>query len=101
VLGAIGMKPVLEEPSTELTLPAEDMLADLEKLNDAILLKVAHGGSQDVEKRYQEELAPKLSVIRKLVAQKSPIAKNALEDAIVVFREFHITAMAKVVTAFF
>jgi hypothetical protein len=92
------MDTVLAIP-TQPWRPAEEMLDDLERLNDAIVLKLDLAGRADVEARYHAELVPKLDEVRRLVARKSPIAKNALEDAIVMFREFHITALATVVPA--
>ena len=84
------------EPSTDLERAPEDMLADLERLADAAELKVEIS-SDSVRARYEKELVPKLEEMRVLVAQKSPVAKNALEDTIVMFREWLITAGARVV----
>ncbi len=87
-----------EQPSTALERAPEDMLADLERLADAAELKVEIS-SAAVRERYEKELRPKLDEMRVLVAQESPVAKNALEDTIVLFREWLITAGARVVPA--
>jgi hypothetical protein len=87
---------IAEQPSTDLERSPEDMLADLERLADAAELKVEICGPE-VKQRFEEELVPKLEHVRVLVAQKSPIAKNILEDTIVLFREYLLTAGARVV----
>jgi hypothetical protein len=90
------MDPFLAKPSTNLERSPEDMLVDLENLNDAADLKREISGPE-VEKRYATELAPKLEEVRRLVAQRSPLARNAAEDAIVLFREYLVTSGARVV----
>lgn len=72
---------------------ADELLSDLEELDDQVRRKVEIS-SEHVQKRYAAELAPKLDEIRKLVARRSAIARNAAEDALVRFREFLITAGA-------
>ena len=86
----------LQQPSTDRERSAEDMLADLERLADAAELKMEISGP-DVKERFAKELIPKLEHVRVLVAQKSPIAKNALDDAIVLFREYLLSAGARIV----
>lgn len=77
---------VLNEPSTELERSAEDMLVDLEQLVDAVEMKL-ESAPDAARARYESILVPKLDDARRLVAQNSPLAKNAVEDAIAAFRE--------------
>jgi hypothetical protein len=88
----------LHQPSTELEKSAEDMLDDLERLVDAAELK-GEISSPEVRQRFDKELAPKVDDVRRLVAQQSPRAKNALEDLIILFREYLLTSGARVVPA--
>jgi hypothetical protein len=84
---------VLNEPSTQVERSAEDMLADLERLVDAVQLKLVTA-SDVVRARFEHMLAPKLAEVRRLVSQRSPLAKNAVEDAIVLLRETATVAPA-------
>jgi hypothetical protein len=88
VLAAVTMR----DPSPEQR-SADELLADLEQIDEAVRKKVEIG-SDAVKKRYETELVPKLDEVRKLVVRKSTIARNAAEDALVRFREFLITAGA-------
>jgi hypothetical protein len=84
-------------PSSDLNRSAEEMLSDLERLNDATLLKLEQAPDA-TRTRYDRELRPRLEEIRRLVAQRSIIAKNAIEDAITMLREIAITAATPNVT---
>jgi hypothetical protein len=90
------MEDLLKQPppSQERT---EEMLDALEKLNDELVVKLERAGNADVKARYRDELLPRLENARRLVHRQSPLAKNVLEDATVLFRELHITAFANVV----
>ena len=79
----------------ELRSP-EELLEDLEALDDLVRKKVEIMRA-DIARRYTDELAPRLEEIRKLVTNRSPIARNAAEDAIVRFREYLITAAAPMI----
>lgn len=93
MLGATGVDPlsVMNEPSTELERSAEDMLVDLENLVDAVEMKL-ESASSSARARFDQVLVPKLGEARRLVAQESPLAKNAVEDTIAMFREMATTA---------
>lgn len=93
--GVPQMEPTLTRPSPAPWQSPEDMLDEIEKLNEAILQKLEFA-PEAAQARFRDELTPRLEAVRKLVAQKSPMAKNALEDLVVLFREFHITALARV-----
>jgi hypothetical protein len=82
---------VLPEPSTELERSAEDMLVDLERLVDAVEMKL-ESAPDAARRRFEGVLLPKLDDARRLVAQASPLAKNAVEDVIALFREMATTA---------
>ena len=75
----------------------EELLEDLETLDEQVRRKVEIL-RPDIARRYPDELAPRLEEIRKLVAHRSPIARNAAEDAIIRFREFLITAAAPMIS---
>lgn len=93
MLAATGVDPlsVLTEPSTELERSAEDMLVDLEALVDAVEMKL-ESAPASARARFDGVLVPKLDEVRRLVAQESPLAKNAVEDAIAMFREMATVA---------
>jgi hypothetical protein len=88
VLAAVSTRdPSLRQRS------ADELLADLEVLDQAVRRKVEIS-SRAVQRRYETELLPKLEEVRKLVERGSTIARNAAEYALVRFREFSITAGA-------
>ncbi len=91
------MDDVLNRPGPHVTERIDDLLASLESLDDEVCAKLERSGTDEAKRRYEVELAPRLEAVRKLAARRSPLAKNALEDTIVLLREFHITAMASVV----
>lgn len=70
---------------------AEELLVALFALNEQIKKKLMIQ-SAAIEAQYEKELVPKLAEIEKLVNQRSPVARNAAEDAIKRFREFFITS---------
>ena len=69
---------------------AEALLAELHALDEKIKKKVSISGAA-MEERYETDIAPKVIAIEKLVTQRSPVARNAAEDALLRFREFFIT----------
>lgn len=82
---------VLDEPSTDLGRSTEDMLADMEALVDAVEMKLesAPDGSRA---RFQDAVMPKVEEARRLSERRAPLARNAIEDAIVLLRELAATA---------
>jgi hypothetical protein len=76
------------------------MLEELERLNDAVVLKLERAGP-DTTKRYAEELVPRLEQARELTARGTARARNACEDALTAFREVAFTANATITKAVF
>ena len=70
---------------------AEELLVELYALNEKIKKKIMIK-SAAIEAQYESELVPKLAEIEKLVTARSPVARNAAEDAMKRFREFFITS---------
>jgi hypothetical protein len=89
---------IVRKASASRTPPKtiETLLAEIEALNDLVVKKIEYG-SEAANERYTAELSPRLEHARKLAAQGSLLARNALEDAVVIFREFSITANARVI----
>ncbi len=79
---------------------AEEMLDELERLNESILLKLERA-KPELRRRYHEELVPRLEQARELTARATSRARNACEDALAVFREVAFTANATVTKAVF
>ncbi len=79
---------------------AEEMLEELERLNDAIVLKIERA-SVATRSRYHDELLPRLEQARELTARGTARARNACEDALAAFREVAFTANATVTKAVF
>jgi hypothetical protein len=90
----------LDRPAPAAHRDAQDLLHELEELDEALRAKLEHAPAAANEK-YQSELAPLLHSVRTLVAQRAPRARNAVEDALVRFRELLITSNANVVKAHF
>jgi len=92
------MDPFAEERSADPHKDSspEDLLVSLERFADAVLLK-AEISSHEAKERYEKELLPRLEHVRRLVAQKSPMAGNAVQDTMVLFREYLLTTGAPVV----
>lgn len=80
------MDPVLSRPIPEPERSAEEMLDELFALDDALERQLL-GADDAVRARYERELLPKLEEAERLVDQKNGLAKNFIEDAIVLFRE--------------
>ncbi len=70
---------------------AEELFTELLALNEQIKKKLMTQ-SAAIERQYETELVPKLAEIEKLVNARSPVARNAAEDAMKRFREFFITS---------
>lgn len=80
----------------------EEMLAELEKLDATIELKLDRDAvPPELKKRFAEELRPRLEACRTLVARNGTRAGNACMDALVVYREVAFTALATITTPVF
>lgn len=86
--------------SHEARRTADEMLEELERLNDAILLKIERA-NPETRRRYHDELVPRLEQARELTARGTARARNACEDALAVFREVAFTANATITKAVF
>lgn len=78
----------------------EEMLEELEKLDEAIELKLARREDAvppEVLKKLERELRPRLEECRTLVARGGSRAKNACLDTLVVYREFAFTSLTNIV----
>lgn len=83
----------------EPRLSAEEMLAELEKLDETIEHKLARPGvPAETKKRFEEELRPRLEECRALVARRGTRARNACQDVLVAYRELAFTALATITT---
>lgn len=80
------MDPILARPSPAPERSAEEMLGELRRLDEALQRKLA-AEEPSLRARYEAELVPKLDEVTRLVEGENTIAKNAIEDAIVAFRE--------------
>lgn len=76
------------------------MLAELERLNEALELKLERADA-GTKRRYAEDLLPRLEQARELTARGTARARNACEDALTVFREVAFTANATITKAVF
>jgi hypothetical protein len=80
----------------------EEMLEELEKLDASLELKlVREFVPQELRKRLDEELRPRLEECRNLVSRRGSRAKNACMDTLVLYREFAFTAFTNIVTPHF
>jgi hypothetical protein len=62
------------------------MLDELLKLDEALERKL-FAAPEAARERYERDLVPRLEDAVALVQRRSSLAKNAIEDAIVLFRE--------------
>jgi hypothetical protein len=79
----------------------EEMLAELEKLDASMELKLAHrkdGVPAALKKKLEEELRPRLEECRTLVGRGGSRARNACMDTLVLYRELAFTAFNNIVT---
>lgn len=80
----------------------EEMLAELEKLDATIEIKLDRESvPPELKKRFEEELRPRLEECRTLVARGGSRAGNACMDTLVVYREVAFTALATITTPCF
>lgn len=78
----------------------EQMLAELEKLDASIELKLARREVEvppQVLDKLERELRPRLEECRTLVARGGSRAKNVCMDTLVVYREFAFTSFTNIV----
>lgn len=82
----------------------EEMLAELEKLDEALELKLSRRKEAvppEIKKKLEQELRPRLEECRNLVARRGSRAKNACIDTLVLYRELSFTAFSVIVTPHF
>ncbi len=80
----------------------EEMLAELEKLDATIEIKLDRESvPPELKKRFEQELRPRLEECRTLVARGGSRAGNACMDTLVVYREVAFTALATITTPCF
>jgi hypothetical protein len=70
------------DPLTVLNEPTED----LEELVDQVELKL-ETAPEAARERFENVVMPKVEAARKAIAQKSALAKQAVDDALVLLRE--------------
>lgn len=88
--------------SPEPRRSAEEMLADIERLDASIELKLDREAvPADVRKRFEDELRPRLEECRAMVARGGSRARNACMDTLVVYREFAFTSLVTITTPHF
>jgi hypothetical protein len=79
----------------------EEMLAELEKLDEALELKLSRRKEAvplAIRKKLEHELRPRLEECRTLVARRGSRAKNVCMDTLVLYRELSFTAFNVIVT---
>lgn len=80
----------------------EEMLAELEKLDATIELKLDREAvPAELKKRFEHELRPRLEECRTLVSRGGTRAGNACMDTLVMYREVAFTALATITTPVF
>jgi hypothetical protein len=82
----------------------EEMLAELEKLDESLELKLSRRAEpvpQEIRERLEQELRPRLEECRTLVARGGTRAKNVCMDTLVLYRELAFTAFNTIVTPHF
>lgn len=80
----------------------EEMLAELEKLDASIELKLARESvPPEIRRKLEHELRPRLEECRNLVSRGGSRAKNVCLDTLVLYRELAFTAFNPIVTPHF
>ena len=82
----------------------EELLAELERLDASIELKLAHRKEAvppEVKKKLEQELRPRLEECRTIVARGGSRAKNVCMDTLVLYREFAFTSLTNIVVPHF